>query len=248
MRTLVIAVLIWVTCLGGNLAQLKAQTSGRPYRSRSMEDRRRETLRRRDEVRNEMDRIVQSVIQQVLDANDSAWKVIQPQLKTIEKLQSETNAHKRIAASASGGSSGGGSSSSRGSTGSGGSSSGSTSSRGSSRSRSGGGSSGSAGGSASDLNRPERSITKGNITYVWSWGRFPNNKEMSLTEGQRACESLLAELERPNPDRSEVTAKVKRLQEFRQKAKLELAEAQQRLRVILTEEQQDIMVLMGYLI
>ncbi len=67
------------------------------------------------------------------------------------------------------------------------------------------------------------------------------------TEGQGACKSLLSELERPNPDRSVVTAEAKRIQEIRQKAKLELAGTQQHGRAVLTQEQQDIVVLMGYL-
>ena len=105
----------------------------------------------------------------------------------------------------------------------------------------------SSGGSAADPDHPERSITKGDTTYTWSWRRFGGTKDQQLTDGQKACESLLDELERPNPDPTALAAKVRLVQEIRQRAAAALAEAQQRLRATTTEEQQAVLALMGYL-
>ena len=81
---------------------------------------------------------------------------------------------------------------------------------------------------------------------TWGWAR-PSERRGPLTEGQKVCGALLDLIEMDEPDPMALAGKVVALQKIRTKAQDALPAAQAELRAVLSERQQAILVLMGYL-
>ena len=82
----------------------------------------------------------------------------------------------------------------------------------------------------------------------WKWTRPSDNKKTGeMNDVERAAESLLNTLEKGSGQPDEIQKKVTVLRESRIAATRQLPEAQKELREVLTDEQEAMVVLMGYL-
>lgn len=204
-------------------------------------------------VRNrDMDRQRDEAIRTALGASEEQWKTIYPKFSRVRDLVQQSQYGIRIVTFSAFGGSGGSVQTSGGDSGPSGRTGGTKGGV------SGGGWGGGAGGGSSGViiggkewnptGDPNESGTGSWSKSGWKWTRPSDNKksgDMSVVE--RAAESLLNTLEKGSGQQDEIQKKLSALREGRQAAARQLSEAQKELREVLTDKQQALVVLMGYL-
>lgn len=179
----------------------------------------------KDQRRNEL-------IRQTLRLTDEQWKVIEPKINRVYFLKDQSGINIGIGGGGAGYGGTGPSSPGTSSADSTVPSTGNRSSTWKTQSSSGGrGAGGSAGGGSAQS---------------WS-GPLWRLADRELTEGEKACEELLALLEDKNSRQEDVEPKAEALRRAKQNAARELAKARQELREVLTFRQQARLVLAGLL-
>lgn len=217
------------------------------------EKRKKQMIQEAAQRNRDLDRQRDEAIRTVLGAGEEEWKTIYPKFNRLRDLVQQSRCSINIVTFSAFGGSGGSVQTS-------GSNSGSpVKSGGTMRSASGGSGGGVvSGGSTSGviIDGKEWKPTEdpnGTSTGTWSksgwkWTRPSDKKkaeEMSAVE--RAAESLLNTLEKGSGRQDEIQKKLALLREGRDAAAKQLPEAQKELRELLTDEQQAMVVLMGYL-
>ena len=92
----------------------------------------------------------------------------------------------------------------------------------------------------------QQSVTK--VEEGWKWTKAWEKKAPAeLTEGERICEELLELIEDKNSKQEEIEQKIEAFREERKKAGIQLANAQQELREVITFRQEATLVLMRLL-